>query len=149
VSKLRENNKQVIGVGVKSSSSDLLVDNCDEFLYYDDLVRQKTKHRKTPAKTKTAGDSGNKSKGRGDRQEAFDLVLETVESLFQERDNLWGSMVKQTLKRKRPNFAESYYGYRSFNALLEDAEREDLLVIEKDQKSGGYLILDFGDAVGD
>ncbi len=146
VSKLRENGKKVIGVGVKSSSSDLLVDNCDEFIYYDDLVRKKSKAKQRSAgKTKTPPAKGDGKAARGDKQEAFDLVLETVESLFHERDEqLWGSMVKQTIKRKRPNFAESYYGYRTFSELLEDARAAGLLEIEKDEKSGGYVITDFG-----
>jgi uncharacterized protein (TIGR00288 family) len=131
VSKLRENGKTVIGVGVKASSSDLLVANCDEFIYYDDLVRRKQ-------------DKRNK-RSRGNEKEALDLVLETVESLFRERDDkLWGSMVKQTIKRKRPHFTESYYGYRSFSQLLEHAAKAELLEIEKDARSGGYVITDFG-----
>ncbi len=144
VSKLRENNKKVIGVGVKKSSSDLLVDNCDEFIFYDDLVRKKKGHKKKPKTQKKPQASGGE-KGRGDREEVYELVLDTVESLFQERDDtVWGSMVKQTLKRKRPQFAESYYGYRSFNLLLEDMLKEQLLDIEKDERSGGYVVADFG-----
>jgi hypothetical protein len=82
-----------------------------------------------------------------DQDEAVELVLETVEALFREReDNLWGSMVKQTLKRKRPNFSETFYGYRTFNQLLEDAQRRGLLELQKDDKSGGYLIISFGPA---
>jgi uncharacterized protein (TIGR00288 family) len=156
VSKLRENDKKVIGVGVKNSSSDLLIDNCDEFIYYDDLVREKSganqsdskrrgprKSKKAPSKGESTGDKGAESTG--DKQEAVELILDTVEALFREReDNLWGSMVKQTLKRKRPNFSESYYGFRSFNELLEHARGQDLLELQKDPKSGGYLILGFG-----
>ncbi len=143
VSKLRENNKKVIGVGVKGSSSDLLVDNCDEFIFYDDLVRKRVSH-KAP-KAKASKKSEPKQAGRGDRNEVIDLVLDIVESLFQERDDtVWGSMVKQTLKRKRPQFNESYYGFRSFNGLLETLRDEKLLDIEKDERSGGYIIADFG-----
>ncbi|MFW6049584.1 MAG: NYN domain-containing protein [Myxococcota bacterium] len=158
VSKLRENDKTVIGVGVKNSSSDLLIDNCDEFIYYDDLVRRKksqdtsaAKGKRRPRKRggkKTAIKPSTPAKDKeaaGDPEEAFDLVLGTVEALFQEReDNLWGSMVKQTLKRKRPMFSESYYGFSSFNELLEEMQGEGLLELQKDDRSGGYVILGFG-----
>ncbi len=169
VSKLRENNKTVIGLGVKNSSSDLLIENCDEFIYYDDLERArrkagKPKRQKKPARSRAASDgeprraleptsaqgkdaTGDKSPAErsGDKAEALDLVLDVVESLFNDRDgNLWGSMVKQVLKRKRPQFSESYYGYRSFNQLLEDARDQGLLELQKDEKSGGYVILGFG-----
>jgi uncharacterized protein (TIGR00288 family) len=191
VSKLRENNKKVIGLGVKKASSDLLIDNCDEFIYYDDLVREKqtlakkeakrgggrprraprgealtTKKEDRPAETKPGdakpgeakpGDakaadapaSEPRAKTQADevgrKEEALELVLDTVEALFRDReDDLWGSMVKQTLKRKRPNFAETFYGYRTFNQLLEDAQKQGLLDVQKDEKSGGYRIISFG-----
>jgi hypothetical protein len=166
VSKLRENNKQVIGLGVKNSSSDLLIENCDEFIYYDDLVREQrsNKHPSKPKKRKTAAAVAAKDKAAQEPQkpgvepaprresevedpkmEALEHVLETVEGLFRERDgNLWGSMVKQTLKRKRPTFNETYHGYGSFNQLLEDAETRGLLKLQKEPKSGGYVILGFG-----
>ncbi len=158
VSKLRENNKQVIGLGVKNSSSDLLIDNCDEFIYYDDLVRNKARH-KLPVKAqkprgtvvKPAVDASGKAPPEtkesveGSRLEALEHVLEIADALFRERDgNLWGSMVKQTLKRKRPMFNETYHGYQSFNQLLEDADQRGLLKIQKDPKSGGYVIIGFG-----
>ena len=161
VSKLRENNKQVIGVGVKNSTSDLLVENCDEFIYYDDLVRRKkgrgaAKREKAAAKdsrkvdkngtsTKTAASKKKDDDESGSAQDAFELVLETIENLFQERDSsLWSSMVKQTIKRKRPNFNESSYGFRTFSQLIEDLQNRGLLEVQKDEKSGGYLILGFG-----
>ena len=228
VSKLRENDKMVIGVGVKNSTSDLLVDNCDEFIYYDDLVRsvRKVKNseaRREPTRAKPQAKAPNaatrtyakpdqlakadqhaKTEARQDvrpeqkpetraeqkcdtkqdvkqdakqdvkqdtkqdvkqdavvasqtaveseaksieerREDAIEMVLDVVESLFRDRDdNLWGSMVKQTLKRKKPNFSESYHGYRTFNELLEDAQRRGLLETQKDVRSGGYLILSFG-----
>ncbi|MGE5526405.1 MAG: NYN domain-containing protein [Rhodospirillaceae bacterium] len=144
VSKLRENNKVVIGVGVKKSSSDLLVSNCDEFIFYDDLVRERPKRqsrKKTPAAatadTKPAAAESDKT------QEALDVVMETVEALFSERgaeDKLWGSMVKQALKRRRPGFNESYYGFRSFSKLLEEAQARKLLALEPDEKSGGVIV---------
>jgi len=156
VSKLRENNKGVIGVGVKNSTSDLLIANCDEFIYYDDLVREQAKARRTPrkrasAQTSTAahpapavGDTKDtEAKDEDKQQEAFDLVLATIEALFAERgaeDKIWGSMVKQTLKRRSPGFNESYYGFRSFNTLLEEAAKRRLIALERDDKSGGYVI---------
>jgi uncharacterized protein (TIGR00288 family) len=209
VSKLRENAKTVIGVGVKNSTSDLLIANCDEFIFYDDLVREQKKRaaRKSPAKSaepkaadakpadgkaveaKAAGGNGAKRPGRGrgkakadadpatpvpaaapalslaelypdapetplpthsppksDEEklaEALDLVTGTIEALAAERggdEKIWGSMVKQALKRVRPGFNESYYGFRSFNALLEEAQARGLVRLERDEKSGGYAV---------
>ncbi len=148
VSKLRENNKVVIGVGVKNSSSDLLIANCDEFIYYDDLVREKPARKRAArkaAKTDAAGGTSEPAKKPDDdkRQEALDLVIETVEALAHERgedEKIWGSMVKQALKRRKPGFNESYYGFRSFNRLLEEAAMNNLIKLEHDEKSGGYII---------
>lgn len=144
VSKLRENNKVVIGVGVKNSSSDLLIANCDEFIFYDDLLRQKKKQSGKGGKKQTGkSKSGNGKTEEELKQEALDLVLETVEAVFAERgdrDKTWGSMVKQTLKRRKPGFNESYYGFGSFNKLLEEARRRKLLELERDERSGGYII---------
>ena len=156
VSKLRENAKTVIGVGVKNSTSELLIANCDEFIYYDDLVRaQKTRQAprkkaedKAASAPAPAGPKPQKvaksTKGEADRrQEAFDLVLETVEALISERgedEKVWGSMVKQALKRRKPGFNEAYYGFKSFNDLLEEARQCQLLGLERDEKSGGYLV---------
>jgi uncharacterized protein (TIGR00288 family) len=150
VSKLRENNKIVIGVGVKSSSSDLLIANCDEFIYYDDLVRKKQARkrpvRKAPA-TRGAASPAKEPKEDKDTEErtqaALDLIMETLEALAEERgseEKVWGSLVKQTLKRRRPGFNESYYGFRSFNRLLEEAAARGLLELDPDEKSGGYII---------
>ena len=194
VSKLRENNKIVIGVGVKSSTSDLLIANCDEFIYYDDLVRKEEQRRgrrkpvpgsagpgkpaavaprpgtpahatqyeldappaspavpaaaepaapveseATPARRQPHRKKSDDEK----QQEAFDLVLATIEALAEERDEtdkIWGSMIKQTLKRQRPGFNESYHGFRSFNQLLEEAQSRKLIELEKDEKSGGYIV---------
>ena len=167
VSKLRENNKGVIGVGVKNSTSDLLIANCDEFIYYDDLVREQPKPRRTAprkrasaqgssttgshAATASASGDSKKSEPREEdrKQEAFDLVLATLEALLAERgaeDKIWGSMVKQTLKRRRPGFNESYYGFRSFNSLLEEAAERRLIALERDDKSGGYVVHSPADA---
>ena len=228
VSKLRENNKTVIGVGVKGSTSDLLTANCDEFIFYDDLVRETRRRSPRSSAATTAGSSNGNGQGASKttvrapaaavvveatneskpaapvavdaseppaaprkrsprraktapietaattdlkpdasdtpeapevaaalqsdtsprnederRQQAIDLTVETVEALITERgadDKIWGSMVKQTLKRRRPGFAEGYYGYRSFNELLEDARDRGLLALEHDEKSGGYVI---------
>jgi hypothetical protein len=151
VSKLRENNKTVIGVGVKSSTSDLLIANCDEFIFYDDLVRQEEKkkqrsRRKPSAKagSDTPKEQPKVEQSEEDRkQQAFDLVLDTIDALSEERDQdekIWGSMVKQTLKRRSPGFNESYFGFRTFSDLLEEAQQRKLLALEPDQKSGGYII---------
>ena len=146
VSKLRENNKVVIGVGVKKSTSDLLMANCDEFILYDDLVREKAKKqsRRKKAPGAEAGTAAKTAPSEPDkRQEALELVTETVEALFAERtseEKIWGSMVKQALKRRKPGFSESYYGYRSFGKLLDDAQARGLVELEPDEKSGGVII---------
>jgi uncharacterized protein (TIGR00288 family) len=183
VSKLRENNKLVIGVGVKSSTSDLLIANCDEFIYYDDLVRkdeQRRGRRKAPARQpaqpaakQAASASGPAAASAAPpapslqpdaasadfpaasasvetpktedekKQEAFDLVLATIEALAEDREEdekIWGSMIKQALKRQRPGFNETYHGFRSFSQLLEEAQARRLIDIEKDEKSGGYVV---------
>ncbi len=147
VSKLRENAKTVIGVGVKNSTSDLLISNCDEFIFYDDLVpvesattttkKPRTKKRSRKTKEKTAAQRQDPA------QEAINLVIETTEALYAERGDkakLWGSMIKQTLKRRRPGFNESVYGFDSFSDLLEEAARRKQLELERDEKSGGYIV---------
>ena len=148
VSKLRENDKVVIGVGVKNSTSDLLIANCDEFIYYDDLVRRqpvRAKSRaKAPARKPAKGKSAKPAENGADKkQEAFDLIVETYEALVEERgegEKIWGSMIKQTLKRRKPGFSESYYGFRSFSQLLEEAKARGLVELERDEKSGGFII---------
>src|SRR4051812_13092309 len=141
VSKLRENAKTVIGVGVKNSSSDLLIANCDEFIYYDDLVRQDEQKRRAAKKRRETAPGGEE---KGDKkQEAFDLFIETLNALIAERgegEKIWGSMVKQALKRRKPGFNESYYGFKAFSDLLEDAQQKGLVKLDPDEKSGGYLI---------
>ena len=132
VSKLRENAKTVIGVGVKQSTSDLLISNCDEFIFYDDLVCG-------PADS-ADGKASDKS---GPAQEAIDLVIDTARALGAERGDgarLWGSMIKQTLKRRRPGFNESAYGFGSFSELLAEAEKRNQLTLEQDEKSGGFIV---------
>ncbi len=149
VSKLRENNKYVIGIGVKDSTSDLLSANCDEFIFYDDLVRaqeakQKRAEKKTPVKAAASKTKQPAAKGEDDkRQEALDFIVETVEALIAERgsdEKIWGSMVKTTMQRRKPGFTESYYGYRSFKELVEDAQRHKFLTVMRDEKSGQYTI---------
>lgn len=154
VSKLRENNKYVIGIGVRSSTSDLLASNCDEFIFYDDLVgdrkpRRRQAEKKPAAKPATpAAAPAQKAAPAAPavderRQEGFDLLLETIEALLHERgeeDKMWGSMVKQTMKRRQPGFTESAYGYRSFREMLEDAQRHHFLTLVRDDKTGQYAV---------
>jgi uncharacterized protein (TIGR00288 family) len=145
VSKLRENAKTVIGVGVKNSTSDLLISNCDEFIFYDDIVREQDQKkkaeksaRKRPSKRRAA-----KTKPKDAQQEGIDLALETAVALESERgdqEKLWGSMVKQALKRRRPSFNEGYYEFDSFSKLLEEAQARGQLELELDERSGGYII---------
>jgi hypothetical protein len=152
VSKLRENDKIVIGVGVKNSTSDLLIANCDEFIYYDDLVRRPPARRRESPREQTR-QTGKPAKGpapkaakppAGDKkQEAWDLIVQTYEALVEERgegEKIWSSMLKQTLKRRRPGFSESYYGFRSFGQLLEEAQAQGILDLEPEERSGGYII---------
>ncbi len=158
VSKLRENAKNVIGVGVKNSTSDLFINNCDEFIYYDDLVRSQARksrgRTRVPAATTAAGrtprseeapkaaDEADENKGPS-LDKAMEQVSETLEALAEARgadDTIWGSMVKQALKRRNPGFNERAYGYRSFNDLLKEAEKRGLLKLVADQKSGGYIV---------
>ena len=148
VGKLRENDKMVVGLGVRSSTSDLLLASCDEFIFYDDLVRErearKKKRRQGRGKKKANGKAVARAEEEEDRtQEALDLVLETVEALLRERgenETLWGSMVKQALRRRDPGFNESAYGFRSFNRLLEEASARQQLELVPDEKSGGYVV---------
>ena len=187
VTKLLENNKAVIGVGVKNSTSEMLVQRCNEFIYYDDLVRElkrparrarkaaktsrphaepapppndgkgeakvesrieprsesKADNRPALAEAPAAEAASADGKDHDKHQEAFDLVLTTIEALIAERgddEKVWSSMVKQALKRRRPGFNENYYGFRSFNALLEEAAARRLLSLEREGKSGGYIV---------
>jgi uncharacterized LabA/DUF88 family protein len=135
VSKLKENNKYVIGLGVKNSTSDLLIENCDEFIFYEDLVRGQQRPlpqiANVPEKV----------------QECFALLLDSVVALQREnKEILWGSMVKETMKRKKPSFNETYYGFRTFSHLLEDAQRRKIVTLRRDQRSGSYIVEDLGSA---
>ncbi|MFL6658521.1 MAG: NYN domain-containing protein, partial [Massilia sp.] len=149
VSKLRENAKQVIGVGVKQSTSDLLVANCDEFIFYDDLVREvkraaaKRDERKQPA-PKRSPDEGNRRKEEMEarKSQAIELVVEMFDALVSERGDsgkIWASLLKDTLKRRRPDFNETYYGFRTFGNLLEEAQNRGMLEFGRDEKSGAYV----------
>jgi len=135
VSKLKENDKRVIGCGVKSSTSDLLIGSCDEFIYYDDLIRSAEKPRKVAKATGTAARPVDAKK-----QDALEKLLEIVRSLDRDYDLIWGSMVKQTIRRVYPGFNEDYYGYASFNALLEDARDQGLIDLEYDEQRGNYEV---------
>lgn len=147
VSKLRENAKTVIGVGVKNSTSDLFINNCDEFIYYDDLVRRDTRSRRRSSASAAPAASAATTpvvENRGpDPKEALELVVGTLEAVTEERgenEPIWGSMIKQTLKRRHPGFNERAYGFRSFNELLADAQKRGLLSLQPDEKSGGYVV---------
>jgi uncharacterized protein (TIGR00288 family) len=143
VSKLRENNKLVIGLGVRHSTSDLFVSNCDEFIFYDDLVR-KVENRAKPSPKRAASGAASADNPQPDRRdEAIDLVAETLDTLLEERGEetvIWASMVKQTIKRQRPGFIERDYGFRSFSDVLKEAQKRGMLRLEEDEKSGSYVV---------
>jgi uncharacterized protein (TIGR00288 family) len=146
VSKLRENAKTVIGVGVKNSTSDLFINNCDEFIYYDDLVRKvpgKARRRATP-KPAAPSDAAPAGEPKGlEVGVALDLIVDTLDALSEERgenDSIWGSMIKQALKRRHPGFNERAYGFKSFNDLLLEGEKRGLLSLKADDKSGGFIV---------
>ena len=142
VSKLRENAKLVIGVGVRSSTSDLLMSNCDEFIFYNDLVQeQKSQRKRRAAPKKKAAGTAAKKPPEDEKGEGIQYVVDTAEALLAERgDRVFGSMVKQTLKRRRPGFNETSYGFSSFNELLEEAQDRGYLAIEADERDGGYVV---------
>jgi uncharacterized protein (TIGR00288 family) len=158
VSKLRENAKTVIGVGVKNSTSDLFINNCDEFIYYDDLVRKepsRARRRTAAAARSPAAPAGASAadaapvetaaaENKGpDLNDALELIVETLEALAEERggsEAIWGSMIKQAIKRRHPGFNERAYGFKSFNDLLADGEKRGLLALRADEKSGGYTV---------
>jgi uncharacterized protein (TIGR00288 family) len=144
VSKLRENAKTVVGVGVKNSTSDLFLNNCDEFIYYDDLVRGTAAkaRRSAPAGGSHAKPAPADHKGPS-LEKALDLVTETLAAIIEERgegEPIWGSMIKQAIKRLHPGFNERAHGLRSFNELLAEAQKRGLLKLEPDEKSGGYTV---------
>lgn len=136
VSKLKENNKRVLGCGVKASTSDLLIGNCDEFIYYNDLIRTA---KKTVAVT-TAAAAKKKTEPGDKKQEAFDRVMEVLQSIEQDYDPLWGSTLKQAIRRVYPGFNEGYYGYNSFSDLLEELEDQNLIRVDYDERRGNYKV---------
>jgi uncharacterized protein (TIGR00288 family) len=147
VSKLRENAKRVIGVGVKNSTSDLLVANCDEFIFYDDLAREQQRanakqEARTTAKRTNDDDKQRKHDGDARKAEAISIAVETFEALASERGEsgkIWASVLKSAIKRRKPGFNESYYGFRAFGNLLEEAQARGLLEIGRDDKSGTFV----------
>ncbi|PLZ04360.1 NYN domain-containing protein [Burkholderia sp. WAC0059] len=150
VSKLRENDKKVIGVGVKNSTSDLLVANCDEFIFYDDLVREQrraeTKREAAAAPAKRQGQAGDERQPKPEQDErrskAIALAVETLDALVSERGEsgkIWASVLKSAIKRRRPDFSESRYGFRAFGNLLDEAQARGLLEVGRDEKSGAYV----------
>jgi uncharacterized protein (TIGR00288 family) len=150
VSKLKENNKRVVGCGVKNSTSNLLIGNCDEFIYYDDLVRKASASAGKKTSTRKKAKSGSKATGAGKgdgggesedkRQEGVDQVMEIIRSLALDYDPLWGSMVKQTIRRVNPGFNESYYGYQSFAELLKEAQDAGYIELDYDANRGNYKV---------
>lgn len=162
VSKLRENNKQVIGVGVKQSTSDLLIANCDEFIFYDDLVREKQRalaRRQGPgtaaapaAPRRTPEEERQRTEKQDSRRaQGVELAVETFEALTSERGDsgkIWASVLKEAIKRRRPDFSESYYGFRTFGNLLEEAQARGLLEFGRDERSGAYVFRSLGGAAG-
>ena len=144
VSKLRENAKKVIGVGVKNSTSDLFISNCDEFIYYDDLVRaEPARARRRTATTATLTRPDEVENQGPSLEKAVDFGVETLDAITQEREAdepIWGSMIKQAIKRRNPGFNERAYGFRSFNDLLLEAQKRGMLKLEADEKSGGYRV---------
>lgn len=150
VSKLRENAKQVIGVGVKQSTSDLLVANCDEFIFYDDLVRESrrtaarrgTRDTQPAAKRTPDEEKRRKAELEARKNQAIDMAVETFDALVSERGDsgkIWASLLKEAIKRRKPDFSESYYGFRAFGNLLEEAQARGLLEFGRDEKSGTYV----------
>ncbi len=145
VSKLRENAKTVIGVGVRNSTSDLFLNNCDEFIYYDDLVRPAPARarRSTATSAPAATEPAAQKDASLSVDRAMEMIGETLDALAEERDSddpIWGSMIKQALKRRHPGFNERAFGFRSFNDLLLEAQKRRMLKLTPDEKSGGYLV---------
>ena len=142
VHKLKENNKRVIGCGVKQSTSDLLIESCDQFIYYDDLIRSATKPAAPPPRPRATatGKAPAKSSTEGRKQEAMNRLVAIVRSLERDYDPVWGSLVKQTIRRVYPGFDEDFYGYSSFAALLEDARELGYIELDYDEERGNYKV---------
>ncbi len=154
VSKLRENAKQVIGVGVKQSTSDLLVANCDEFIFYDDLVRERQRSSvrrqvqegRTPPRRSPDEERIGRDEMDARRNQAIEMAVETFDALFERGDGgkIWASVLKDAMKRRKPDFNESYYGFRAFGNLLEEAQARGLLEFGRDEKSNAYVFRSSG-----
>jgi uncharacterized protein (TIGR00288 family) len=149
VSKLKENNKWVLGCGVKNSTSDLLIASCDEFIYYDDLERvarkrkplRKRTEKKQPADEKDVKESKEEKDVESNREEVVESLMEIIRSLGRDYDPLWGSLVKQTMRRVHPGFNESYYGFKSFSNMLQNVAKMGLIELEHDQERGNFKIM--------
>ncbi len=140
VSKLKENGKHVIGLGMKGSTSDLLRDNCDEFIYYEDIERLEQNEQQVATTIDALVPDFPEKK-----REVFALLMDACNALRRENHEiLHASLIKETMKRKKPSFDEGYYGYRSFNHLLEDGDNNALVDIERNPKSGTYVVTRFG-----
>ncbi|MBL8841958.1 MAG: NYN domain-containing protein [Planctomycetes bacterium] len=169
VNKLTEYNKHIIGIGVKNSTSELLVSACDEFIFYEDLVREKSRlrqqqqQRPVPAARPSYGASSGGGGGPGGggpaiatasgdggkQEELFELVMDAFAALQRENyDHVWGSMIKQQIKRKKPQFTEAYFGFRNFSDVLEAAKKSGLVDLKRDQRSGSYVVLEIGGGSG-
>ncbi|MFA9215728.1 MAG: NYN domain-containing protein [Sphingomonadaceae bacterium] len=158
VSKLRENAKKVIGVGVKQSTSDLLVANCDEFIFYDDLVRESRRAKRDSAEAKPAvkrtpeEERARREEMDKRRNQAVEIAVNTFEALVSERGDsgkIWASVLKEAIKRRKPDFSESYYGFRTFGNLIEEAKARGLLEFGRDEKSGAYVYRSSGAVASD
>jgi uncharacterized LabA/DUF88 family protein len=159
VSKLRENNKKVIGVGVKQSTSDLLIANCDEFIFYDDLAREGQRTADARRDNRGGANAGQRRTPDEERRrkeelearktQAVEMVVETFEALMAERGDsgkIWASALKDALKRRKPDFNESYYGFRAFGNLLDEAQSRGFLEVGREEKSGTYVYRDSADS---
>jgi uncharacterized protein (TIGR00288 family) len=148
VNKLSEYNKHVIGIGVKNSTSELLVSVCDEFIFYEDLVREKKRVQRPVARIPQASAPSGDGK-QGEQEEIFELVMDALQALQRENyEHIWGSMIKQQIKRKKPQFAENYFGFRNFSDVLEAAKKAGLVELKRDQRSGSYVVLEPGSSGG-
>ncbi len=152
VNKLNEYNKHVIGIGVKNSTSELLVSVCDEFIFYEDLVREKTRLRQQQQQRPAAPQATTAVKSDGDngkQSELFELMMDAFAALQRENyEHVWGSMIKQQIKRKKPQFTEAYFGFRNFSDVLEAAKKAGLVDLKRDARSGSYVVLELGGGSG-
>ena len=144
-SKLKENDRRVLGCGVRKSTSDLLINSCDEFIFYDDLIEKKEERRKRPkpdakAKSKSKSKAQKAAPPTRQQEEAIDRLVNIVASLEDDYDPLWSSLVKQTLRRVEPGFNEKSHGFRNFNELMEAAQQAGFISLELDQSRGNHKV---------